>query len=55
MQVVRDEALRSYPKVPLLECNNDKWEDKPRVIELVKAHYTSVTAKDPPPPPPSEV
>jgi adenylate kinase len=50
MQVVLDEAVESYPDVPLLECDNNKWEDMPRVIAAVKAHYNKLISAKPTPP-----
>lgn len=42
MQVVRDEAVQSYPNVPLLECGNDKWEDKAQVLVALQKHYKAL-------------
>jgi adenylate kinase len=42
MQVVRDEALESYPDIPFLECGNNVWDDKDRIIKQVKAQYATL-------------
>jgi adenylate kinase len=47
MQVVRDEALESYPDIPYLECLNNEWDDKDRIIKQVKMHYAKVVTENP--------
>lgn len=42
MQIVRDEAVESYPDVPLLECSNDTWDEKPKVLAALKKHYQAL-------------
>lgn len=42
MQVVRDEAVESYPDVPTIECNNDTWDDKPKVLAALKKQYRAL-------------
>jgi adenylate kinase len=42
MQVVRDEAVESYPNVPVLECVNDNWDDKPQMLSKLKRHYNTL-------------
>jgi adenylate kinase len=44
MQVVRDEAVASYPETPLLETANDSWEAKPLVVARAKRHYQALLA-----------
>lgn len=46
MQIVRDEAVVSYPDVPLLECNNDNWDEKPKVLAALKKHYQRLIKND---------
>lgn len=36
MQVVRDEAVASYPRAERLEVINNKWEDKDNIVVQVK-------------------
>jgi adenylate kinase len=43
MQVVRDEAVESYPDVPLLECLNNEWDDKDQIVRQIKTLYSKLT------------
>lgn len=46
MQVVRDEAVESYPGVPLLEIVNDRWEEKDRVVAEIRKHYKALSKRE---------
>lgn len=48
MQIVRDEAIESYPDIPLVECRTDKEEDKDAVVATVKKQYKALLVETPP-------
>lgn len=47
MRVVRDEAVESYPKAPVLELENSVEEHKQPNVNRIKAHYKALmTSRD---------